>query len=236
MRASVGDRLVIKGHVVGEPGRDAEILEVRGAGGTPPFVVRWSDSGHETLFFPGPDAEVQHFGTEPIVVSSGPTAATMVHEQHHHLLAGIQRLLDAADALDHGGDLLPDEVHEAYAFVSGELHPHLRVEVDRLYPLVEARLGSWAVRPMRRQLAEVDRLIDRLGRLRAEATGGVSATLRRNVRQVLHALHAILALHLASEEELFVPALEGELAPEDGVALVAGLQPTGNPLPAAVTR
>jgi hypothetical protein len=23
--------------------------------------VRWGDSGHETLFFPGPDASVEHF-------------------------------------------------------------------------------------------------------------------------------------------------------------------------------
>lgn len=61
MRASAGDRLVIKGHHVGEPDRDAEILEVRGENGDPPYFVRWSDDGHEGLFFPGSDAEVEHF-------------------------------------------------------------------------------------------------------------------------------------------------------------------------------
>jgi hypothetical protein len=25
-----------------------------------PYVVRWGDVGHETLFFPGPDATVEH--------------------------------------------------------------------------------------------------------------------------------------------------------------------------------
>jgi uncharacterized protein DUF1918/pyridoxamine 5'-phosphate oxidase-like protein len=63
MYANVGDRIVIKGHHVGEPDRDAEILEVHGAGGTPPYVVRWSDDGHEGLFFPGPDATLQQFGS-----------------------------------------------------------------------------------------------------------------------------------------------------------------------------
>ena len=63
MRASVGDRIVIKGHHVGEPDRDAEILEVHGKQGAPPYVVRWSDDGHQGLFFPGPDATVQHFET-----------------------------------------------------------------------------------------------------------------------------------------------------------------------------
>jgi hypothetical protein len=60
MDAKVGDRLVIKGHHVGEPDRDAEILEVRGEHGGPPFLVRWDDDGHEGLFFPGADAIVEH--------------------------------------------------------------------------------------------------------------------------------------------------------------------------------
>lgn len=58
MHAQVGDRLVIRRHRVGEPDRDAEVLEVRGSGGQPPYVVRWSD-GHVGLFLPGSDAFVE---------------------------------------------------------------------------------------------------------------------------------------------------------------------------------
>jgi len=61
LAASVGDRLIIRGHRVGEPERDAEIIEVRGADGSPPYLVRWSVDGHESLVFPGSDAFVQHF-------------------------------------------------------------------------------------------------------------------------------------------------------------------------------
>ena len=61
MKASIGDRLVIKGHHVGERDRDAEILEVRGEAGGPPYLVRWTD-GHVGLIHPGPDAVVQHLG------------------------------------------------------------------------------------------------------------------------------------------------------------------------------
>ncbi len=46
---------------MGEPDRHAEILEVRGSDGRPPYLVRWSDDGHVGLIFPGPDAIVQHF-------------------------------------------------------------------------------------------------------------------------------------------------------------------------------
>lgn len=60
MRAAVGDRIVVRGHRIGEPNRDAEVLTT-GPDGEPPYHVRWSDSGHEGLFFPGPDAFVEHF-------------------------------------------------------------------------------------------------------------------------------------------------------------------------------
>lgn len=61
LRARAGDRLYIKGHHLGEPVRDAEILEVLGPDGTPPFRVRWWDSGRETVLFPGTDAGVERF-------------------------------------------------------------------------------------------------------------------------------------------------------------------------------
>lgn len=61
MNASVGDRIIIKGHHIGEPDRDCEILAVLGEDGGPPYRVRWGDSGHEALFYPGSDATVQHF-------------------------------------------------------------------------------------------------------------------------------------------------------------------------------
>jgi hypothetical protein len=60
MHASVGDQLVIRSAHVDEAERDAEILEVRGQNGEPPYLVRWSGSGHEALIFPGPDAHVHH--------------------------------------------------------------------------------------------------------------------------------------------------------------------------------
>lgn len=59
MHAQKGDRLVIRGHHVGDLERDAEIIEV-GEHGGPPYLVRWSDDGHEGLIFPGSDALIRH--------------------------------------------------------------------------------------------------------------------------------------------------------------------------------
>ncbi|MGH3098719.1 MAG: DUF1918 domain-containing protein [Streptosporangiales bacterium] len=58
MRASVGDKLRVHSSSVGVPDQEAEVLEVRGEGGEPPYWVRYGD-GREGLFFPGPDSVVE---------------------------------------------------------------------------------------------------------------------------------------------------------------------------------
>ena len=59
MIAHVGDRLVLEGAHVGDPRRIGVITELRHNDGTPPYLVRWLDDGHEALVFPGPDARVE---------------------------------------------------------------------------------------------------------------------------------------------------------------------------------
>jgi hypothetical protein len=58
MKARVGDWLVMKGTTVGQPDERGLITEVRSADGSPPYVVRWLDTGHVATVFPGPDAMV----------------------------------------------------------------------------------------------------------------------------------------------------------------------------------
>jgi Domain of unknown function (DUF1918) len=60
LHARKGDRLVVRGHHQGEPQRDGEILQVLGANGAPPYLVRWED-GHESEVFPSSDVYVEHF-------------------------------------------------------------------------------------------------------------------------------------------------------------------------------
>ncbi|MGH3433093.1 MAG: DUF1918 domain-containing protein [Thermocrispum sp.] len=58
MHATTGDRILVHGRTVGATEQHAEIIEVRGPDGAPPYLVRFDD-GHETLMYPGPDSEVQ---------------------------------------------------------------------------------------------------------------------------------------------------------------------------------
>ena len=52
MKANVGDWLIVKVRGEGHE-RRAAILSV-GQSGLPPFTVRWMDTGHEGIVFPGP--------------------------------------------------------------------------------------------------------------------------------------------------------------------------------------
>ncbi|MFF5142999.1 DUF1918 domain-containing protein [Streptomyces sp. NPDC013157] len=60
MRAHLGDQLVVESPATGATRRDGEIVGLHHEDGTPPYDVRWSDSGEITLVFPGPDAHVHH--------------------------------------------------------------------------------------------------------------------------------------------------------------------------------
>ncbi len=58
MQAEVVQRLHIRSKTVGSADLVAEILEVRGKEGGPPYLVRYPDE-HETVIFPGADCVVE---------------------------------------------------------------------------------------------------------------------------------------------------------------------------------
>jgi len=57
MRAQPGDLLVVHSHTDQGVVRRAEIVSTH-ANGEPPFTVRWTDDNHESVVFPGPDAQI----------------------------------------------------------------------------------------------------------------------------------------------------------------------------------
>ncbi|ACZ29935.1 Domain of unknown function DUF1918 [Xylanimonas cellulosilytica DSM 15894] len=58
MKAKVGDRIVRASGKVDGAVRHGEITGVERADGTPPYRVRWQDTGEESLVFPGSDCVV----------------------------------------------------------------------------------------------------------------------------------------------------------------------------------
>jgi hypothetical protein len=57
MRAQRGDEIVVGTTTLDAPRRRGEVIEVIGQGEREHYRVRWQD-GHESVYFPGPDARV----------------------------------------------------------------------------------------------------------------------------------------------------------------------------------
>ena len=57
MHANRGDQIVIDTVTLDTPRRRGEVVEVIGQGERKHYRVRWQD-GHESVYFPGPDARV----------------------------------------------------------------------------------------------------------------------------------------------------------------------------------
>lgn len=58
MHATIGDEIVIETAILDKRKRHGQIVEVIGSGDAEHYRVRWHD-GHESIFYPGPDARVQ---------------------------------------------------------------------------------------------------------------------------------------------------------------------------------
>ena len=62
MDANVGDRIVVRGHRVGEHERDGESWRFTDRTEVRLFLVRWSADGHVGMVFPGSDVTIErHF-------------------------------------------------------------------------------------------------------------------------------------------------------------------------------
>jgi len=100
MKAHKGDRIILAAKRTDQATRDGEVLEVRGADGGPPYLVRWTD-GHTGLLYPGPGAilrvEAEHAAVVPAETSqtsaepvvAGAVEPTVPHVKEWHVRVSI---------------------------------------------------------------------------------------------------------------------------------------------------
>jgi hypothetical protein len=65
MIAQVGDRIVLEGTHLGDLRRVGVITGLGHDDGAPPYQVKWLETGHVSLVFPGADAYIEHPRKEP---------------------------------------------------------------------------------------------------------------------------------------------------------------------------
>ena len=145
-------------------------------------------------------------------------ATQPLRDEHKELIPHIEALRATADAVgDIAIDALRAKVDESYDFLAHHLIPHAQAEERALYPVVGKVLGAAeATRTMSRDHVEVGSLTDQLSALRARIreTGADAAALRE-LRRVLYGLYALVKVHFAKEEEVYLPILDERLSAGD---------------------
>ena len=153
---------------------------------------------------------------EPVPVGTGLTERMSEHASLRRLAGSLR---EAGEAISEAPTALP-ALRALEARLRAELLPHQRQEESALYPAAARRLGGRdPMGPLVRMHTEIEAQVDRISALLALAGdekgwSGAAPELRRS----LFALEALLALHLAAEEEVLTDLTGDQLPLEQHAA------------------
>jgi hypothetical protein len=154
---------------------------------------------------------------------------TTSEEHHARLVPHVDRLLTLAEMVGHVEcAAIHTAFEEEYAFIVGQLVPHMEAIEHALYDRLETLMGGrHSMAPMRQEHRTVARLVEELGRYRRHADGCTwGAVEGMALRRALYRLHAILKVHLA-EEELYLGVLDRGLTDEEKDLLARSMDHAG---------
>jgi iron-sulfur cluster repair protein YtfE (RIC family) len=117
-------------------------------------------------------------------------------------------------------------IDNARAFLTHHLIPHALAEEKALYPVVRKVMGAEeGTATMSRDHIEVERLTKELELLRSQTTQTkITAQQVNSLRRVLYGLYALVKVHFAKEEEIYLPLLDAHLKPEDARAMFSAME------------
>jgi hypothetical protein len=148
------------------------------------------------------------------------------HEHHDRLIPHVDRLAELARMIDEG--ITPaflDACEAEHRFIVGQLLPHMEAIETTLYGQLERLMeGRHSMAPMRREHAELRRLIESTGQYHeVVASGHLGPAEAMGLRRALYRLHAMLRVHLA-EEELYLRVLDQNLSEAEKDELARGIE------------
>lgn len=138
------------------------------------------------------------------------TLTQPLRDEHKELIPHIEKILEVANSIsDTSVEQIRDGVKDVYEFLAYHLIPHAQAEDVALYPVVQKVLGSPnATRTMTRDHVEVGRYIEELAELQEE----LSPQNFKELQRVLYGLYALVKVHFAKEEEVYLPILDERLS------------------------
>ena len=152
-----------------------------------------------------------------------------VRDEHRELMIRIELLRTLADSIGSASaESIREGVGQAYTFLIHQLIPHAQAEEQVLYPTVGRLLRALeATETMSRDHLEVIRLTEELETLRMHLFyTSMSESDEQALRRVLYGLYAIIKLHLAKEEEIYLPIVEARLPAEEVNGLLEAMEGT----------
>jgi iron-sulfur cluster repair protein YtfE (RIC family) len=141
-----------------------------------------------------------------------------LRDEHKELYPYVEILRQAADEVNESlTTRAHDTIEESYNFLTIKLFPHSQAEEKALYPLVQKIMGSpQATATMSRDHLEVAHLTEELGALRVHRSQlSITSIQAKALRRVLYGLYALLKLHFAKEEEIYLPMLDDKLTADE---------------------
>ena len=155
------------------------------------------------------------------------TLTQPLRDEHKELYPQVDRILKLAEKINETSvSGIREEVEEVYDFLAHHLKPHAEAEEAALYPVVQKVLGSPdATKTMSRDHVEVGRYIEELSSLRNTLNSQVLTTPQViALRRILFGVYALLKVHFAKEEEVYLPILDRSLTPESAQAMFEAME------------
>jgi iron-sulfur cluster repair protein YtfE (RIC family) len=144
-----------------------------------------------------------------------PSITQPLRDEHQELYPQVETLRLAGDAVY---ESLTTSAHakieEVYHFLTYQLLPHAKAEEAALYPAVQKAMGApQATATMSQDHLEVERLTEELNSLRVHRSQlSITSIQAQALRRVLYSLYALIKLHFAKEEQVYLPLLDVRLS------------------------
>lgn len=156
------------------------------------------------------------------------TAITQpLRDEHKELYPHIENLKVAGMTVH--GVLTPasvEKINAAYSFLTKHLLPHAHAEEAALYPAVQKVMGSpLATVTMSRDHVEIAELTREFGELLGTlAESEIGAGKANELKRLLYGLYALVKVHFAKEEEVYLPLLDANLTAEEAQEMFSSME------------
>lgn len=138
--------------------------------------------------------------------------ADHIRTEHKEIAPHLDTMLLTAHAVGEvPSHVLRDMTEVVLGFVLRELVPHSAKEDNGLYVAVDRAYGvSGATDSMRREHSEIEKYSAELSELHGALVAGhePDEDTVRALRRVLYGMHAVISLHLAVEEDVYLRLLQ----------------------------